>query len=81
MTRSFRDEYGPAVDLPVNAVAYELTEGGDTVRHRPDLWPDLRRDVVAEIRRFSDLDHLTERAIQQHLEKWLVVNEGKESTA
>ena len=46
MTKSFRDEYGTAVDLPVNAVAYELTE----------------------------------RAIQRHLEKWLKVNEGKEST-
>lgn len=80
MTKSFRDEYGTAVDLPVNAVAYELTEGGDTVRHRPDLWPDLQRDVVAEIRRFSDLDHLTEQAIQHRLDKWLAVNEGEEST-
>lgn len=76
--RYFRDEYGTAVDLPVNAVAYELTDGGDRVRHRPDLWPDLQRDVVAEIRRFSDLDHLTDRAIQRHLERWLEVNEGKE---
>jgi hypothetical protein len=77
MTKSFRDEYGAAVDLPVNAVAYEMTDGGDTVRHRPDLWPDLQRDVVAEIRRFPDLGHMTDRDIQRHLERWLEVNEGR----
>jgi len=77
MTKSFRDEYGTAVDLPVNAVAYELTNGGDAVRHRPDLWPDLARDVIAEIRRFADLDHMTETTIKARLATWLDVNEEK----
>ncbi len=76
MRRLFRDEYGSAVSLPVNAIAYELTNGGDTVRGKPEEFPALLAHVWREVQSFDDL-YLSEMQVQKAMETWLCVNEAK----
>ncbi len=79
---SFYDEYGEygqAIDMPVNAVAYELTNGGDTVRNKHHLWPQLAYDVTVELNKYREFNNLTAREITYRLKTWLEVNEKKGS--
>lgn len=51
--KNFRDEYGDAIDLPLNAIAYELTSGGTDL---PDSLADLRHAVIKEARKYDLTD-------------------------
>ncbi len=69
------DEYGRAVSLQANAVAYELTNGGDAVRGKPEMWPDLERLVNEELERFRD--RISPGEVRYQLKTWLHWNEKK----
>jgi hypothetical protein len=77
MKPSFYDDYGRAIDIPVNAVAYELTNGGDTVRNKRQLWPQLAYDVTMELNKYREFNNLTAQEITYRLKTWLEVNEKK----
>lgn len=76
---SFYDEYGRAIDIPVNAVAYELTNGGDTVRNKRHLWPMLAFEVTMELNKYREFKDLAAQEIVYRLKTWLEVNEKKGS--
>jgi hypothetical protein len=77
MKRSFKDEYGSAVDLPANAIAYELTNGGDLVRGKPHTWEPLKSHVWQAVQSYDDLRHLTQAKIDADVTYWLEWNEKK----
>lgn len=78
MKPSFFAEYGAAIGSPINAIAYELTDGGDTVRGQPSLWPMLEHDVIMETRKYRETENYTVGQIVYQLKTWLDVNEKKE---
>jgi hypothetical protein len=77
MSTLFRDEYGRAVDLPVNAICYELTSGGDLVRGKPHTWEALRSHAWQAVQRYPDLKHLTQAYVDEQVTAWLKYNEVK----
>jgi hypothetical protein len=77
MKPSFYDEYGNAIDVPVFAVAYELTNGGDSVRGKRHLWSQLAFDVTNELNKYREFNDLTSQQIVFRLKQWLEVNEKK----
>jgi hypothetical protein len=78
MKQSFYDQYGRAIDKPINAIAYELSNGGDKVRGKRHLWSQLAFDVTQECNKYHDLRHYTAQHIVRELKYWLEVNETKE---
>lgn len=79
MKPSFYDEYGSAIDKPINAIAYELTSGGDKIRNKPELWSQLAFDVVTEMNKYREFNSLTVQQITGALKQWIDVNEKKEA--
>ena len=76
--RSFRDEYGAAVNIPANAVAYEITNCGDDVRGKPETWSQLEQSVIKILADYHDITWQGKpEYVKQQLKVWLAVNEGK----
>lgn len=73
MKPHFASEYGPGVSLQANAVAYELTQCGDTVRGKPETWAELERQVNECLDAFCD--RIPPMAVARQLKHWLRVNE------
>jgi len=71
----FRDK-NPA-DMPVNAICYDLTDGGDTVRGKPYLWDKLRTLAFLRAQLYRDLEHLTVSDVDRQVNRWLEHNERK----
>lgn len=77
----FCDEYGPAVDKPVNALCYDLTQGGDDVRGKPETWEALKESVWRRTQEYADLVHRQRRGpygTDKEVDRWLAVNERRD---
>jgi hypothetical protein len=76
MTVQFKED-GSVVDSPVNSIAYEFSEGGDSVRGKPYLWDALKFFVWYKIKHFPDISHFTQARVYREMDIWLQVNEAK----
>lgn len=71
----FYDEYGPAITLPVNAIAYQLSDGGDLVRGKPHTFEALKSHVWEKYQSYGDLNPLTRLEVNRKMDRWLEANE------
>lgn len=80
--RLFYDDYGPACDLPVNAIAYDLTWGGDLVAGKPETWEALKEHVWLLIQGYHDLQrgqYKHKANVYGRMDLWLQRNEALRS--
>ena len=73
----FADEYGQAVDAPINALAYELSEGGDLVRGKPHTHTALKSHVWQTLQRYDIAARFDRREVDRRMDLWLKVNEER----
>ena len=73
---SFKKDYG-RVNNPINAIIYELTNGGETVLRNPKAWHELRVRTYNVTRIYPELSHYSRGRVYGAVDVWLWVNEGK----
>ena len=78
MGPSFRNEYGSAIDAPINAICYELTDGGDLVRGKSHTHVALESHVWSQVLKYYDLKHYSRKRVAQEVKRWLEVVEKQE---
>jgi hypothetical protein len=62
---------------PINAICYELTEGGELVRGKPHTWEALKSHVWHQVGLYEDLKNYTQGEVNRFVTTWLQVVEGK----
>lgn len=72
-------DHGHNVNNPINSIIYDLCNGGDDVRGKPETWGQLRENVWIATLQYKEYVRLTRTACDRMVNKWLEVNERKYS--
>jgi hypothetical protein len=72
----YRDQF-PNVDNVVDALLYDLTDGGDTVRGKSWLTPALKSHMRHLCKLYHETHFLSPETINKQIDLWLSVNEKK----
>jgi hypothetical protein len=71
-----RDKYRGADNL-INAICYDITEGGNLVKDKPHTHEALKSHVWQATQTYSDLNHLKQTHVNYMVQVWLDVIEGR----